>query len=126
MKKLKISIIAKMIAFILFVALALAVTGCTIGCITFANWGGYSESYQTVRVNALKELAWNKLYECYDMYMNGLELDDIDKNTNFRFSIYDEKRFCKDIGPGIGAVILNYRASPGPPASALGRCSDCR
>lgn len=89
MKKIKSSMAAKIIAFMLFVALALAVTGCTIGCIAFANWGGYSEPYETVRQNALEELAWNKLYECYDMYINGMELDDIDKNTNFRFSIYD-------------------------------------
>ena len=89
MKKLKASAAAKVAALILFCALALGLVASAMGSMLMESWGAYSEDYETTRANAMNELAYGKLYEAYDMYMNGMELEDIDTQTNFRFSIQD-------------------------------------
>ncbi len=91
MKKLKSSIAAKVIALILFCVFTLALVAGAVGSVVMENWDAYSSDYDMARAAALKSLAFNKLHESYDMFLGGMELDDISEETNFRFTISDAK-----------------------------------
>ncbi len=91
MKKLKSSMAAKLIALILFCVFTLSLTAGAVGSSVMESWDAYSTDYDMARAAALKTPAFNKLYESYDMYLDGMELDEISEETNFRFTISDAK-----------------------------------
>ena len=89
MKKLKSSAAAKVIALILFCIFTLTLVAGAVGSVVMESWDAYGADYDMARAAALKPIAFNKLHESYDMFLNGMELDDISANTNFRFTISD-------------------------------------
>ena len=89
MKKLKSSAAAKVIALILFCIFTLTLVAGAVGSVVMESWDAYGTDYDMARATALKPIAFNKLHESYDMFINGMELDDISANTNFRFTVSD-------------------------------------
>ena len=89
MKRLKSSSAAKVIALILFCIFTLTLVAGAVGSVVMESWDAYGTDYDMARATALKPIAFNKLHESYDMFLNGMELDDISANTNFRFTVSD-------------------------------------
>ena len=90
MKKLRNSAAAKVIALIMFCVFSASFVLSAAGAVLLESWGAYTtDSYEEIQVNAIRDMARNRLSYVWDMYSNGFNPDTIYPDSNFRFAVFD-------------------------------------
>lgn len=91
MKKLTHSLLAKVIAVFLVTIVFFATAVCAVSVGVFASYGGYFQSYDSLREKVVEDYLWNYPYRIASDYSNGYAFDENGYDYDFYYTIYSEK-----------------------------------
>ncbi len=91
MKKLRGSLTAKIAAIILLTCTAFALVFSAAGIAVLAEFDAYPNGYERLREQALDTIGTNYNYHVGNWISSGTYPDEIYKNSNYRFNIYDSE-----------------------------------